>query len=642
MKISRIVTNVFLCLFLVGCTWSWSPPATPQSRCDNVNSAPTRTKDLPLSPVTPAYVGTPTSIPPCAFSPTPVPTVTRSYRFDGYGTITNLTLDFEDNRLIDLSAGRNRNFISWISNGINYGILTNVNSSGEVQPISVGTSMTSAFSDDDRLHLVYDDGGHMYYLAVDEHESVFDESNVALAPGHPLSMIVDKKTSLAHLAYQSGGDIYVMSQKNNAGWADWDQSNPINFGAGDDAKLVAHPTRQAMYLIIQNGTTLRPRYIRLTSTGLGSGAPIPAASVSAGATLLSEVTYTTQGNDLWGTWVERTSATDVTETIVKPQYSVLASGGQRIQGTDKFSASIDQVVQFIDAVAVITATIHTTSPSDVQIGITPIIDADVDDTSIFWSPSMNGTGTQTTTFGIPVPSGGDGTIVVRTNSDSGQVNILDIESQGVTILNSDFSGGSYLWDSDPDVEVSLSWNPSWKASDGLYGETTNRDRIINQRWFELGVSWNEGVRFEMSQNSVSTDDVRGEIRGEAWLMYWDELDYPPVSTGVAFAYGEGDVPYWNPNAHLYGRLRARVCKQRLSPVFSVDATKCSQLPGDPFFDDIRVLDVERVYVARSTVDHRYLVVWEGWQPGMLDEGRDLYTTLIDTRDWWDNPQSTVP
>ncbi|MCB8988907.1 MAG: hypothetical protein H6661_14295, partial [Ardenticatenaceae bacterium] len=162
------------CLVFVGTLWlaacTPAPAATtPDCAGDSITILPTATRQADPNlfiPPAPPNGGEANE-----YCPTPIPATTPSAQTPEQVVtteVTNLSLDIENQELAAVAVGDDMLAVAWISDGEVYVALSRGGNHFQVRRVDVGSSVSMAFSEANRLHVVYDRMGQVFYRAADQ------------------------------------------------------------------------------------------------------------------------------------------------------------------------------------------------------------------------------------------------------------------------------------------------------------------------------------------------------------------------------------------------------------------------------------------------------------------------------------------
>ncbi len=641
----------FLSIILIGTLWAsacTSATETVPSDCaaNGIAIIPTATRqadpNLFIPPAPPNGGGVD------AYCPTPVPAATLLAQIPEQFVTTevaNLSLDIENQDLAAVAVGDDMLAVAWITNGDVYVALSRGGNHFQVRRVDFGSSVSLAFSEANRLHVVYDRMGQVFYRAADQGTHPADTTFITSpGPGHNPQIAIDSR-QWAHIVYEADGNIWHAAHQYEFYW------NTELVGVGERPFLITGPQRLGIpefgwrdfALAYVSGNEVHVRLYGITPfllPGWLSVAAIPVPEAVTGAVRLDATEIEGQ---LWlyAAWVsERPSTTPATPPYQQPLFAAvnplapdqLANAHQIFQGlnavrwsseTTPFDAGLWQTIAISDTTGTITVTarglVETAVPTEMslRLGLDPTGGDNPDSPSAVWS-SAN-VPSSFTQFSVSAPAqGGSATVFLR-----GMLNGSDVAGtavwDAVTVhasagsasggINLDFEGPFITQDS---LTVPEGWT-AWYQDSG-YAPTNGRDvYTVYAAWSEDG-GRNWAGPAPMTANIDATGSTTGAIRPGVTPLIATATEPPSVS--FFYIYEAGDPP--PDTAFLrFGRPYQTQCE--------IGTTNCMDSPGIPLMERNVVRPSHRLFAAPDPFNpNRAVLVWDALQTD--NENKDVYAT----------------
>jgi hypothetical protein len=151
--------------------------------------------------------------------------------------VANLSLDIENQDLAAVAVGDDMLAVAWISNGDVYVALSRGGNHFQVRRVDFGSSVSLAFSEANRLHVVYDRLGQVFYRAADQGTHPADTTFITSpGPGHNPQIAIDSR-QWAHIVYEADGNIWHAAHQYEFYW------NTELVGPGERPFLITGPQR---------------------------------------------------------------------------------------------------------------------------------------------------------------------------------------------------------------------------------------------------------------------------------------------------------------------------------------------------------------------------------------------------------------
>ncbi|MCP4419635.1 MAG: hypothetical protein GY805_23740, partial [Chloroflexi bacterium] len=220
---------IFTCLFLFSLVACSSSTESESIGCndDSIIIIPTATRqtdpDLFSPPVQPDGGDG------AEYCPTPIPAETPVADFPEQFVTTevvNLSLDVANQDLAATAVGDDMIAVAWISDGNVYVSLSRGGGHFQVRRVDYGSSVSLAFSSANRLHMVYDRLGEIFYRAADQGTHPADTTFIGtVGSGHNPQVAVDSQ-QWVHIIYEADGSIWHVTHLYEYFW----QTEMLGFG----------------------------------------------------------------------------------------------------------------------------------------------------------------------------------------------------------------------------------------------------------------------------------------------------------------------------------------------------------------------------------------------------------------------------
>ncbi|MFZ1395998.1 MAG: hypothetical protein WAS33_03825, partial [Candidatus Promineifilaceae bacterium] len=535
---SGIYFLILPCLIFAGTLWlaacASAPAATaPDCAGNSITLLPTATRQADPNlfiPPAPPNGGEANE-----YCPTPIPATAPSAQTPEQFVTTevaNLSLDIENQELAAVAVGDDMLAVAWISNGDVYVALSRGGNHFQVRRVDVGSSVSMAFSAANRLHVVYDRMGQVFYRAADQGTHPADTTFITSpGPGHNPQIAIDSR-QWAHVVYEADGNIWHAAHQYEFYW------NTELVGAGERPFLITGPQRLGVpefgwrdfALAYVSGNEVHVRLYGITPfllPGWLSVATIPVPEEVTGAVRLDATEIEGQ---LWlvAAWVsERPSATPAIPVYQQPTFAAvnplapdqLANPHQIFQGLNAvrwsredtpFDAGLRQTMAISDTTGTLTVNarglVETAVPADMnlRLGLDPTGGDNPDNPSVVWS-SADAPGSFTQ-FNVSAPAqGSTATIFLRGTLNSSNVAGTAVwDTVTIHASTSSEPGGTNLDFEGPFVtQDSLTVPEGWTAwyQDSGYSPTNGRDA------YTVYAAWSEDVGFNWSGPDAMTANI---------------------------------------------------------------------------------------------------------------------------------------
>ena len=621
-------------------------PALPDCAGDSITILPTATRQSDPNlfiPPTPPNVGEANE-----YCPTPIPATTPSVQTPEQFVTTevaNLSLDIENQELAAVAVGDDMLAVAWINDGDVYVALSRGGNHFQVRRVDVGSSVSMAFSEANRLHVVYDRMGQVFYRAADQGTHPADTTFITSpGPGHNPQIAIDSR-QWAHIVYEADGNIWHAAHQYEFYW------NTELVGVGERPFLITGPQRLGVpefgwrdfALAYVSGNEVHVRLYGITPfllPGWLSVTAIPAPEAVTGTVRLDAREIEGQ---LWlvAAWVsERPSNTLATPPYQQPIFAAvnplapdqLANPHQIFQGLNAvrwssenapFDAGLRQTFTISDTTGTLTVSarglVETAVPTEMslRLGLDPTGGDNPDSPSVVWSSAE--APSSFSQFSVSAPAQGSTATIFLRGTLSGSNVAGTAVWDAVTIHSSTGpeSGGSNLDFEGPFItQDSLTVPEGWTAwyQDSGYGPTNGRDAYtVYAAWSEDG-GRNWAGPAAITANIDATGSTSGAIRPGVTPIIAAATEPPSVS--FFYIYEAGDPP---PNTAFlrFGRPYQTQCE--------LGTTNCMDTPGIPLLERNVVRPSYTLLAAPDPFNpNRAVLVWDALQTD--NENKDVYAT----------------
>lgn len=638
MNVSLPIISLTAVMLLIACNNS-SEPVPQDCTNESITILPTATRqtdpDLYSPPVLPEGGDG------AAYCPTPIPSETPVIEFpEKFVTteVVNLSLDVVNQDLAATAVGDDMLAVAWISDGVIYVALSRGGSHFQVRRVDRGSRASLAFSTINRLHLVYEQDGQIFYRAADQGTHPADVESEFVAFGHNPAVVLNQ-FQYAQIVYEDAGTLYHAAHIMTGQWqigsiTEGRQAALIGFGNDlDMGYIVAYQLpngliQLAMWLTSPYG--FFPVWQPLTQMSLP---PDEELTGSIGLDFL-EV-----GNGeawVYATWVTKRPFPDPPIPLyTQPIYEAvnpffpdqIANANHIYEGLNAvrwrtesapFDAGLRQTIIVTDTNEPITfaawGLAETAASSDLtlRIGIDSTGSDNPNSPDVVWSEAS--APQDFTQFNVTVPAqGSSATLFLR-----GTLNTADVPSTAVwdtvtiqngTLFNGDFEGSFITQDS---ITVPDGWTSFYQDSGN--SSLNGRDLYtVYAAWSDNGGATWIGPE-AINANRDLTGGTTGAIRPDVTPIISSATETPSVS--FFYIYEAGDPP---PGTEFlrFGRPFIMMC--------DLGTTSCTDSPGAPLLPRNVVRPSYRLLVASDPFNSdRTILTWDSLQSDALN--KDVYAT----------------
>lgn len=591
----------------------------------------------------------------CGIPQSPAPTP-AAHTFQAAG-IRNLTTDIHDATLASAAMGDDILGVAWISHNLLYVGITRGGNSLQIQVVDTAVSADLTFSPVNRLHLVYEKEGSLYYLTADEglHPATAEASYVANGTNPQIAL---DSGGWAHLFFQNSIQLRQAIYVNDT---EWQIQDVLQFGAvGLNQTAVSYPddptTSWNDYgFLVGYIWSMLTREVRIAQYSSNDGfnwnwQNVAAFLVPEGEFLHCNVQlgYASDktpeaGGQSWvyAAWITHQFATASQPNFTLPTYfnvnplapTQLANPDQIYAGFNAakwgtaespHAAGLWQPIPILDPSS--NLTVHTqvkayqaTGQVQMQVGLDLTGGTDPEAESVIWSDTAV-TPATFTELSLTVPANGatTATLFLRSIQEAEGASGYSVWD-GVTVTNGLVTNGGFEdgFTSDIAGEIPNGWHKFYtdffqEGPDSSY----NRDEYtLYAAWSnDGGQSWTgpQGI----TTNSTASAGTTGALGACVYPLIL--LANEPPSVVFVYSYESGDPP---PGTTFlrYGRPTLTQC--------DLMTDNCTDEPGDPLFSRHLVRPTLDVFLAPDPFNTRKaLLVWESLQADY--ESKDLYTTYL--------------
>lgn len=618
-------------------------PVSPDCTGDSIAIVPTATRqtdpDL-FSPPSPPDGGDGAD-----YCPTPIPVETSAGEFPEQfvaAEVANLSLDIENQDLAAVAVGDDMLAVAWISDGDVYVALSRGGNHFQVRRVDYGDSVSIAFSEANRLHVVYDRFGEIFYRAADQGTHPADTTFIATAgTGRNPQIAIDSR-QWAHIIYESEGNIWHAAHQYEFYWL------TELIGPGERPSLITGPQRLGVpevgsrdfALAFVSGNEVHVGLYGITPfllPGWLSVATIPIPEPVAGFVRLDATDIDGQ---LWlyAAWMsERPSTTLPIPPYQQPIYEAvnplfpdqIANPNHIYEGLNAvrwrsenspFDAGLRQTINVLDPSGTITVEAWGLAETAVdvdmalQIGIDPTGGDNPNSPDVVWSAAA--APSNFTQFSVSAPAqGSTATVFLR-----GTLNTADVPGTAVwdsaviqngSGVNLDFEGPFVLQDS---ITVPDGWT-AWYLDSGNTLPGGRDVYTVYAAWSDNGGSAWSGPE-AITANRYLSGGTTGAIRSDVTPII--SLATEPSSVSFFYIYETGDPP---PDTTFlrFGRPYQTQCE--------LGTTNCTVTPGLPLLPRNVVRPSTRLLAASDPFNaDRAILVWDSLQTDIVS--KDVYATYV--------------
>ncbi|HIP73187.1 MAG TPA: hypothetical protein EYH05_17540 [Anaerolineae bacterium] len=641
---------VFACLFLVllaACTSS-GEPEPPGCDSDGISIVPTATRqtdpDLFSPPAPPPDGGDGAE-----YCPTPIPAETPAADFPTQFVTTkvaNLSLDVTNQDLVATAVGDDMLAVAWLTDGEIYIALSRGGNHFQVRRVDSGSNVALVFSSINRLHVVYEQGGQIFYRAADQGVHPADVEREFVAYGTNPTVVLNQ-FHYAQIIYEDNGTLYHAAHMMTGQWqigTITEGAQPALVGFGNDLdmgyivayRLPSGDIQLAKWLTSPYG--FFPVWQPLAQIGL-----LPDEEMT-GSVGLDFLTVSEDEAWVYASWVTKRPfpetplplyAQPIYEAanplypnqIANPDHIYEGLNAVRWRTEDiPFDAGLMQTINVTDPNGTITfeawglTETAVDSSMTLRIGIDPTGGDNPDSPDVVWSDAV--APVDFTQFSVSVPAQGRAaTIFLRGVLDTTDVPgtaVWDsVMLQNGALVNGDFEGPLVLQDS---ITVPEGWT-AWYQDSGNTPINGRDVYTVYAAWSDDGGSAWTGPEAITANRDTSTSlsaslsgGTTGAIRPDVTPIISMATDPPSVS--FFYIYETGDPP---PDTTFlrFGRPYQTQC--------DLGTADCTDTPGAPLLPRNVVRPSYRLLAAADPFNpDRAILTWDSLQTDTLN--KDVYAT----------------
>ena len=630
---------LLLSLVLISCS---SPASTPGdcTTHSGILIAPTATlavdPDLSIPPSVSTDGGDgrvycPTATPPAAATPPTAFVATQ---------LVNLSLDKDDQTPLAAATGDDMLAVAWKQNGFLYLALSRGANALQVRRLERGETMSLAFSPVNRLHLVYDKAGTLYYRSADQGNHPADQPNEAVTSGRNPVIVLDRR-NYAHIVYEQDGQLYHAAQVQTGIW----HINPVTSGTAFTATpirgrafgyLVAYqnPSGQitlARWLVDEATGFLTPTWEYLTTIPT-----IPGANLTGPAHL----DYQEQGDNAWAyaAWVALQPAAQPAvppysqpvyaaanplypNAIANPQYLYAglnaATWGSR---QTPFQAGLYQTFTVTNPGQPLTvsafglADAAATADFSLRLGLDPTGGTNAAASTVIWSDALTPATFQS--FSLTNPTSSNQATVFL----SAELNTPDVPATAIwdaaATDNGNLTNGDFeeVFIPQSTLTVPAGWTAYYQDSGNTPASGRDLYTVYAVWSADGGASWSAPAA--ITENREASGGLSGALAADVYPLI--SLATDPAGVTFSYIYEAGD-PALGSEQQRFGRPYTTQCE--------LGTDTCNASPGTPLLARGVVRPAGHLLVTRDLVTpNRAVMVWDSLQ---LDyRSRDILATYL--------------
>ena len=627
------ISILLLLLSSIACTPA-AEPAEPGCTSQGILIVPTATRerdpDLAQPPQLPMdggdgriYCATP--VPPNEESEPPLAFVATD--------VVNLSLLIESQELTALAAGDEMLAVAWLTDGLLYIALARGGNQFQVRSVAEAENVSMTFSRANRLHVVYEQEGQLYYRAADHGTHPAEVEAEYVASGRRPQVVLNQY-NYAQIIYEEDGGIYQAAHVLTGDWQIGYITNGSHVrltGFGSDIDLgyiVAYRLDGVIYLARWQTTPYGffPFWEQVASF------PIPSDETLLGGIGLDFTVVSEEEAWVYAAWVtKRPFPHPATPLYSQPLYEAanpffpyqIANPHQIYEGLNAarwrselpFDGGLRQTLAVNNPGEAITVSgWGLVEQADVllRLGLDPTGSLDPAADSVVWSDLMAAPSdfTQFTVSAAPV--GGYATVFLHaTHNDyqPGQAVWDGIVAYNGTLTNGGFEEG---FSGSAGLVVPHGWTPYYSDS-GAIPPYIRDNYTVYAAWSEDGGRTWTGPDV-VAANRDGSGAVTGAIAPDVYPVI--SLATEPPSVNFFYIYESGDPP---PNTDFlrFGRPHQSQCP--------LGTTDCTTPPGQPLLHPGAARPSSRLLAAADPQQPgRAVLAWDGLQSD--NERRDVYAT----------------
>ncbi|HRQ42338.1 MAG TPA: hypothetical protein PLD25_30855 [Chloroflexota bacterium] len=647
-------------LLLAACNSPGEPPP-PGCASNGMGIVPTATRqtdpDL-FSPPTPPDGGDDTAACPTLI---PVDMVPAEIPAQFVATeVVNLTLDVANQDLAATAVGDDMLAVAWLSesDGITdvYVALSRGGNHFQVRSLDSGRSVSLAFSRANRLHVVYEQDGRIFYRAADQGTHPADVEPIFVAYGRTPQVIVDER-NWAHVLYEQDGSIFKAKHLSGDAWLTQFVTNGAIVGVqpfyndqgGNVFGVPADDYWFGLFLAVAQDNQIRLlRYLSWFNLWQQTAVfTLPFdETLSDGRVGLDYLAVSAEEAWVYAAWVtKRPYLEPPTPLYVQPIFEAanplypdqIANPGHIHTGLNAvrwhspdtpFDAGLWQTVTLPDPNGAITFSAWGLADTAVggslalRIGLDPTGGDNPVSPTVIWSEAT--TAAAFTPLSITaLAQGSTATVFLRGTLDTAAVPGTAVWDAAVmqngTLVNGDFEGPFVLQDS---IIVPAGWT-AWYQDSGNTPSGGRDGYTVYAAWSDNGGSSWTGPE-AMAANRDLSGSTTGAIRPDVQPII--SMVTQPPSVNFFYIYETGDPPS-DTTFLRFGRPYQRPCELGTAVCTSAPGAPPSPGVGQALLPANVVRPTYRLLAARDPFNpDRAILAWDGLQSDVTN--KDVYATYV--------------
>ena len=653
--LKRVFLTIILSLFILSaCTTPGEPPPLDCSS-DGFTIIPT-----PIRQTDPDLFSPP--IPPdggdgAEYCPTPIPAETPVGEFPEQFITTevvNLSLDMDNQDLAATAVGDDMIAVAWLIDGDIYVALSRGGNHFQVRRVDSGSNVALVFSAINRLHVVYEQDGQIFYRAADQGVHPANVEGESVAYGTNPTVVLNQ-FHYAQIIYEDGGTLYHAAHMMTGQWqigSITEGTQPALVGFGNDLDMG--------YIVAYRLPGGDIQLVRWLTSPYGffpvwqpvAQINLPLDEEMTGPVGLDYLAVSEEEAWVVASWVSKRPfpepplplyAQPIYEAanplypnqIANPNHIYAGLNAVRWRTEDApFDAGLRQTIHVPDTNGTIildawglAETVTSTEPVlslskgsvqavgaelSLRIGIDPTGGDNPDSPDVVWSDAV--APTDFTQLSVTVPAqGSSATVFLRGTLDTTDIPGTAVWDSATTQngsgVNLDFEGSFVLQDS---ITVPDGWT-AWYQDSGN-APTGGRDvYTVYAAWSDNGGSVWTGPE-AITANRDLSGGTTGAIRPDVTPVI--SMATEPPSVSFFYIYETGDPP---PDTTFlrFGRPYQTQC--------DLGTADCTDTPGTPLMPRNVVRPSTRLLVAADPFNpDRAILTWDSLQTDALN--KDVYAT----------------
>lgn len=580
------------------------------------------------------------------YCPTPYPTTIASAfaptQFVA-ADVVNLSLDVRDQELSAAVIGDDMLAVSWLTDGNVFVALSKGGSHFQVRRVDTGVSVALAFSNVNRLHVVYEKGGEVWYRAADQGVHPADVSAEFVTVGTDPTIVLDQY-NYAHIVFESAGSLHHASQVMTDQWNIAPIAGVVVGGSNVSFAAFGEDINLGYFVTYTVGKTVHIAKWQTTPYGFfPTWQPVTAFPIAANEDLLggAQIAFAQTGADRFvvASWVAirpnlNSPTPDFAQPIFEPvnplyPHSIanpdqIANGLNAVRWRNDphqpkpFAAGLYQFVSVTDTRLPISISSFgrgegSSSLPLLRIGIDPTGQTNPNAPTVQWS-AVSSPSNFTSLSASVMPSGGTATVFLDAQQPDEEHAVAIWDNVGIT--NATLQN--------PDFENTFVAQDSSLVPDGwsMYYEDSGNAPIAGRDLYSLYSAWSSdgGISWSSPTAVVQNRDGSGTVTGGL-----EEDAYPFISTNTAtptvsffYIYAAGDPPA-DSDFIRFGRPHTTLCDWGM--------TNCTEMPGQSLLARNAISPSETVLLASDPFNpDRAILVWDSRQTDIIR--KDIHATFV--------------